>query len=198
MTKEQVLALFPEGTVSDEALEEIMKLKGLAVNKAVAGVKPAVDEAELKRLQEAAAAYEKLQEEGLPESEQLKKLIADTEKAKADFTKKANRLEAEKILLAAGVKLEESESLIEGIISEDLERTTTLASSLAKLLADQKEAVERATKQKLMDDTKTSGGGKGSSGKDSDLTEAEKIAGEIAERMTSSKKSTEAIMEKFV
>ena len=197
MTREDVKTKFPEAT--EEQITFLINLHHAGVDSVKASLKPPVDEAELKRLQDAAAEYEKLQSEGLTDTEKFNKMVAEAEKMKADYAKKSNRLEAEKVLLAAGVKLEENESLIEGIISEDLEKTTTLASSLAKLLADQKEAVEKATKQKLMDETPTPGGGKSDKkDKEPELTEAEKIAEEMAERKASSKEATEERLKNFM
>ena len=197
MTREQVLALFPEGGVSEETLNEIMKLKGLAVNEAIAGVKPPVDVAELERLRSIETEYEKQKQEGLTEAQKLQALIDETNRTKMDFTKRSNKLEAEKILLAAGLKLEDCESLIDGIVSENLETTTAMASGLAKLLANQKEAVKKATEIELMDKTKTPGGGSPGK-KDDELSEAEKAAEGIVERMASSKETSETIVNKFL
>ena len=197
MKREEVKAMFPDAT--EEQVTTLLNSFHAGVESARASVKPIIDPAELQRLQGIATEYEKLQQEGLSDPEKVEQAIAEAKKAEANFTKRFNRLEAEKVLLAAGVKLEENESLIEGIISEDLEKTTALASNLAKLLADQKEAVEKATKQKLMDETPTPGGGKSDKkDKEPELTEAERIAEEMAERMASSKKSTEEQLKNFM
>ena len=197
MTREDVKKMFPDAT--EEQVTAFLNAHHAGIESAKASVRPPVDEAELQRLLDLEKEYEKQKQEGLSESEKLQALIDEANKTKADFTTRSNRLEAEKILLQAGVDLEEYEELINGIVSDDLERTLTLAKGLATMVSKTKEATAQKTKEELMDKTTTPQGGAGKPDKDDKkLTEAEKVAEGIAKRKASSREVAGTILEKFV
>lgn len=161
MTREQVKELFPDAT--EEQITSLLNINGTDIT---AAKKNNVDPKVLKQLQEDSAAYKKLQEAGLTDEEKMKKALEDAAASKADFTKKSNRLDVEKILVAAGLTEEDYKDLIDGLVSEDAEASKALATNLANMLTKQKEAAVQKTKEELMDRTKGAGGAGGSDEED--------------------------------
>lgn len=159
MTREQVKELFPDAT--EEQITAILNINGTELTEAK---KKNVDPKVLKQLQEDSAAYKKLQEAGLTDEEKIQKALSDAEASRLDFQKKSNRLDVEKILVAAGLTEDDYKDLIDGLVSDDAEASKALATNLATMLTKQKEAAVQKTKEELMDGTKGAGGGTGGSG----------------------------------
>ena len=168
MTREDIKKQFPEAT--EEQITAILNINGADIE---TEKKKNIDPKELKQLREDSAAYKKLQDANLTDAEKIQKALDDAEASKLDFAKKSSRLEVEKILVAAGLTEEDYKDVIDGLVSEDAEASKTRATSLANLLKTQKEAVEKKTKEDLMDGTRTPGG---TGGDDDNKTQAEKIA----------------------
>jgi len=176
MTKEQIKEQFPDAT--EEQITAILNINGTDLS---AAKKNNVDPKVLKQLQEDSAAYKKLQEAGLTDEEKIQKALNDAAASKADFQKKSNRLDVEKILVGAGLTEDDYKDLIDGLVSEDAEASKTLATNLATMLTKQKEAAVQRTKEELMDGTKGGSGGTGNSGgggeeKPDDVKNAESIS----------------------
>lgn len=130
-------------------------------------------------------------EERLAESERIA-----NEKA-AEFAKKTNRLDAEKILLEAGLTSEDYEAFIDGIVSEDNEQTKTLATSLAGTFKSKNEAALQKAKQELLDAGGSGDeGGAGGSGGD-DKTEDVKFAEDIAKSFSSNNETSKSVFENY-
>lgn len=153
MTREQIKEQFPDAT--DEQITAILNINGTDIT---AAKKNNVDPKVLKQLQEDSAAYKKLQEAGLSDEEKIQKALDDAAASKADFQKKSNRLDVEKILVSAGLTEEDYKDIIDGLVSEDAEASKNLATSMSNMLTKQKEAAIQKTKEELMDRTKTPGG----------------------------------------
>ncbi|MDE7446157.1 MAG: hypothetical protein K2N15_10735 [Lachnospiraceae bacterium] len=154
MTREQIKEQFPDAT--EEQITAILNINGTDLTEAK---KENVDPKVLKQLQDDSAAYKKLQEAGLTDEEKIQKALDDAAASKIDFQKKSNRLEVEKILVAAGLTEDDYKDVIDGLVSEDAEKSKNLASNLATMLSKQKEAVVQKTKEELMDGTKGGNGG---------------------------------------
>ena len=175
MTREQIKEQFPEAT--EEQITAILNINGtdLAVAK-----KNNVDPKVLKQLQEDSAAYKKLQEANLTDAEKIQKALDDAAAAKADFARKSSRLDVEKILVGAGLKAEDYKELIEGLVTEDAEKSKVLATSLATMLGKQKEAAVQKTKEEMMDGTQTPGSDSGT--KEDEKTEDVKTKKELFQK----------------
>jgi hypothetical protein len=106
----------------------------------------------------------------------MQKALDDAKAAEADFKKQSSRLEVEKILVGAGLTEEDYKDMIDGLVSEDAEKSKALATSLSTMLSKQKEAAVQKTKEELMDGTKGGNGGSGGEGSGAEKTQAEKIA----------------------
>lgn len=167
MTREQIKEQFPDAT--EEQITAILNINGTDLAEAK---KKNVDPKVLKQLQDDSAAYKKLQEAGLTDEEKIQKALDDAAASKIDFQKKSNRLDVEKILVAAGLTEDDYKDVIDGLVSEDAEKSKNLATNLAAMLSKQKEAAVQKTKEELMDGTKGgNGGGADSSSGDDEKTD---------------------------
>lgn len=191
MTREDIKKQFPDAT--EEQITAILNINGTDVTNAK---KNNVDPKILKKLQEDSAAYAKLQEAGLTDEEKIQKALQEAKDSKIEFAKKSNRLDAEKILVGAGLTEEDYKDLIDGIVTDDAEVTKNMATNLASLISKQKDSAIQKTKEELMDGTNTPGGTGG--GGDDGETDAEKVAKEIAGNQKESIKATENILNSYL
>ena len=153
MTREQIKEQFPDAT--DEQITAILNINGTDIT---AAKKNNIDPKELKRLQGIEVEYKKLQDADLTDAEKIQKALKDAADSKKDYEKKVNKLDAEKILVAAGLTEEDYKDLIDGIVSEDAEATKTMATNFANLIKSQKESAVQKAKEEMMDGTNTPGG----------------------------------------
>ena len=188
MTREDIKKSFPDAT--EEQITAILNINGNDVKAWKDKKKKKADYDELVRK---AKEYDKLEEAGLTDEEKVQKALREAEDAKADFAKKTNRLDAEKILVAAGLAEEDYKDLIDGIVSDDADTTKSMATNLANLITKQKELAVQKTKEELMDGTNTPGGSGGGGGAD-DKTDAEKFAESLVKDKGSDAESAEDII----
>lgn len=157
------------------------------------------------KLKEKADQYDEAQR--LLEEEKQKNMTAEEKLAEAErvanekaseFAKKTNRLDAEKILLDAGLNSEDYQAFIDGIISEDNEQTKTLAKSLAETFKAKNEAALQKAKQELLDAGGAGDGGNtpGGSGGD-EKTEDVKFAEDIAKTFSSNNETSKSVFENY-
>ncbi len=99
----------------------------------------------------------KLEAEGLSGEEKLKQLQEAAEAAQRTFTIKSNRIDVEKVLLAAGLAETEYAPFIDAIVTEDAAASVAAATGIAKMLAAQKKATDAAVRKELLDKTPTPG-----------------------------------------
>lgn len=187
MTREDVKKQFPDAT--DEQIKAILDINGIDIEGAK---KNNVDPKELKRLQGIETEYNKLKDADLTDAEKIQNALAEAAASKAEFAKKSNRLDVEKILVGAGLTEEDYKDLIEGLVSEDADASKALATNLANMLTKQKEAAVQKTKEELMDGTQTPGSG--GDGGDDEKSTAEKIA----QKFYSGKKENNDILSHYV
>lgn len=166
MTREQIKEQFPDAT--DEQITAILNINGTDIT---AAKKNNIDPKELKRLQGIEVEYKKLQDADLTDAEKIQKALKDAADSKKDYEKKVNKLDAEKILVAAGLTEEDYKDLIDGIVSDNAEATKTMATNLATLIRNQKDSAIKKTKEELMDGTNTPGGSGGGGGNPDEKTD---------------------------
>lgn len=172
MTRDDIKKQFPDAT--EEQITALLNINGADIE---TEKKKNVDPKVLKQLQDDSAAYKKLQEANLTDAEKIQKALADAEAAKTEFTMRSNRLEVEKILVAAGLTAEDYEALIDTLVSDDAEKSQSAAKAFANLVSKQKEVAIQKTKEKMMDDTPTPGGdGGGEEDKTEDVKNMENIS----------------------
>lgn len=156
------------------------------------------------KLKEKADQYDEAQR--LLEEEKQKNMTAEEKLAEAErvanekaseFAKKANRLDAEKILLDTGLTSEDYEAFIDGIVSEDNEQTKALATSLAGTFKARNEAALQKAKQELLDaGVAGDEGGEGGAGGD-EKTEDVKFAEDIAKTFSSNNETSKSVFENY-
>lgn len=185
MTREDIKKQFPDAT--DEQITALLNINGTDIEGAK---KNNVDPKELKRLQGIETEYNKLKDADLTDAEKIQNALAEAAASKAEFAKKSNRLDVEKILVGAGLTEEDYKDLIDGLVSEDAEASKALATNLANMITKQNEAAVQKTKEELMDGTQTPGsGGNGGSGEDDKKTPDIEFAEKSAESQASADKS---------
>ena len=188
MTREQIKAQFPDAT--EEQITALLNINGSDIT---AAKKNNVDPKELKRLQDIETEYKKLEDANLTDAEKIQKALQDAENSKNEFAKKSSRLDVEKIFVAAGLTEDDYKDLIDGIVSEDAEKSKTMANGLVTMLTKQKEAAIQKTKEELMDGTGGSGGDGGAGGGGDDKSEDVKFADEIAAALSPDSKSAQDV-----
>ena len=193
MTREDIKKQFPDAT--EEQITALLNINGIDIEGAK---KNNVDPKVLKQLQDDSAAYKKLQEANLTDAEKIQKALDDATAAKAEFARKSSRLEVEKILVGAGLSEDDYKGLIDGLVTEDGEKSKALATSLATMLGKQKEAAVQKTKEELMDGTQTPGGDGGVGNKEKEKTEAEKFAEAYGKEAGESAKTSESIIGSYL
>ncbi|WP_394919012.1 hypothetical protein [uncultured Robinsoniella sp.] len=191
MTREQIKEQFPDAT--EDQITSILNINGgdLKVAK-----KNNIDPKELERLREIETEYSKLKDADLTDAEKIQKVLDEATATKVDYTKKSNRLEAEKILVGAGLTEEDYKDLLDGLVSEDCERTKSLSSSLASLLSKQKAATEQKVREDLMDATKTPGGSGSGNPKD-EKSEDVKFAEDVASSFGMDNKNSQSVFANY-
>lgn len=192
MTGEDIKKQFPDAT--EEQITALLNINGTDIEGAK---KNNVDPKVLKQLQEDSAAYKKLQEANLTDAEKIQKALQDAENSKNEFAKKSSRLDVEKIFVAAGLTEEDYKDLIDGIVSEDAEKSKTMANGLVAMLTKQKEVAIQKTKEELMDGTGGSGGDGGAGGGRDEKSEDVKFAESIAASFAVDGKSVQNVFENY-
>lgn len=188
MKREELLAL----GLTDEQVDKVMEQNGKDINNAK---KNNVDPKELKRLQDIDAEYQKLQDANLTDAEKIKKALEDAESVKKEFATKTNRLEVEKILVKAGLAEEDYKDLIEGIVTDDAERSTSLANGLATMLQGQIAKAKQKAEEDLLDKTPTPnpGGDQNDTKRDS-----ERIAESLAKAASGNGNDTKTVIGNYL
>lgn len=156
------------------------------------------------KLKEKADQYDEAQR--LLEEEKQKNMTAEEKLAEAErvanekaseFAKKTNRLDAEKILLDAGLTSEDYEAFIDGIVSEDNEQTKTLATSLAGTFKAKNEAALQKAKQELLDAGGVGDeGGAGGTGGDEKTADVEFAEG-VVKSFSSKNETSKSVFENY-
>lgn len=188
MTREQIREQFPEA--SEEQIKALLNINGADIT---AAKKNNIDPKVLKQLQEDSAAYKKLQDANLTDAEKIQKALKDAEDSKNEFARKSSKLDVEKIFVAAGLTEEDYKDLIDGIVSEDAEKSKTMANGMVAMLTKQKEAAIQKTKEELMDGTGGSGGNGGAGDGGDEKSEDVKFADEIAATLSPDSKSAQDV-----
>lgn len=154
MTREDIKKQFSEAT--EEQITAILNIHGTELSSAKQG---AIDPAELHRLQGIETKYKELEEADLTDAEKVQKALDDAKEAERKFNEQAARLEVEKIFVTANLKEDDYKEIIDGIVSDDAEKSKKLASSLVTTITAQTESAVQKTKEALMDGTLTPEGG---------------------------------------
>jgi len=146
MKRADILALFPDAT--EEQINSLMKTNGDDINNAKS--KLTADQEELARLKAIEEEFEKSKNASLSAEEKYNKLLKDAEKQKTDYAKELNKMKAENILVSAGMTAEDYKDLIDGLVSEDADKTTAMATNFANVVKAKSEAAGKAKEAELL------------------------------------------------
>lgn len=196
MTREDIKKQFPDAT--EEQISAILDINGGDIKTWKDKVPKKADYDELVRK---ATEFDKLQEADLTDAEKIKKALDDANATKSKYAKANNRLEVEKILMVAGMKPEEYEEFIDGLVSEDEEASKKVAQGIADNFAAVKESTEKAVKSELLKNMPGLDGkddDQNDDGKGGQESEAEKVAKTIAETSKAASDSSKAVLDSYL
>jgi transketolase len=146
MKRAELLALFPDAT--EEQINSLMKINGEDINNAKA--KLTADQEELARLKAIEEEFEKSKNASLSAEEKYNKLLKDAEKQKTEYAKELNKMKAENILVGAGLTADDYKDILDGFVSEDADKTTSLATNFANVVKAKTEAAGKAKEAELL------------------------------------------------
>lgn len=198
MTREELKEIMPD--ITDEQITAFLNKHHEELN-ASADEKLKNAKAALADATKARKTAEKelkgLKESHLSDDEKLQKALEEAEASKADYAKKLNRLEVEKMFVDAGIASEYYEPIIESVVTDDAEASKKLAGSFVDVMKSQKEATEKALREELSIAPKPHAAG-GNEGGDDDvkptLTAAEQVAQKLAQQNSQNVKSAKSAL----
>lgn len=99
--------------------------------------------------------YEQFKQTKMTEEEKKTELAKKQEEANQKMTLEFSRMKAENIFAKSGFKEEDYSSILDTIVSTDIEKTKTLAETFCNTLVKQKENIEKQVKENIVKGTKT-------------------------------------------
>ena len=164
MKRDEIKALIPG--ITDEQLNALMDANGADVNAARSNAQAATAglQEQLTKLQGELSAAQAKAQESMTQEEKLQAMMAETERAQHEFAVKSNRLDAIGIFQTAGLTAEQTEPLLEFVVSADSERTAAASNAVAAMLKSQREAAVETAKAELLRDNPKPSGAPGSEG----------------------------------
>lgn len=164
MKREDIKKLFPDAT--DEQIQQIMDANGADIEnaKAKAKAKADADQAEIQRLKDIEAAADELKRQQMTAEQRAEAAEKAATDKMREFTVKSNRVDVEKLFVGAGLKTDDYAPILDGIVGEDLKKSTDIAGSFISILNATKEATEKAVRKEVLGEvTPPAGGGTGKS-----------------------------------
>lgn len=178
MTREDVKGIFPNA--SDEEITEFLNKHNGEIATAKAGK---IKADELKILREKAKKYDDYEADKLSVEEKAKKVLKEAEDAKREGLKLLNKSKAIQEFSNAGFKEDDYKDIINGIVSDDEEKTVNTAKSFVSVMSKQKSDMEAQFKEQYLKNIhKPQGGGIGDEPK---KTEAENLAESLSKSSAS-------------
>lgn len=199
MTREELKEIMPD--ITDEQITAFLNKHHEELNASadekLKNAKAALADA-TKARKTAEKELKELKESHLSDDEKLQKALEEAEASKADYAKKLNRLEVEKLFVDAGITSEYYEPIIDSVVTDDAEASKKLAGSFVDVMKSQKEATEKALREELSiapnphaARRKDDDGGDG--GKPA-LTAAEQVAQKLAQQNSQNVKSAKSAL----
>lgn len=198
MTREELKEIMPD--ITDEQITAFLNKHHEELNASadekLKNAKAALADA-TKARKTAEKELKELKESHLSDDEKLQKALEEAEASKADYAKKLNRLEVEKLFVDAGITSEYYEPIIDSVVTDDAEASKKLAGSFVDVMKSQKEATEKALREELSIAPKPhAAGGKvdGGDGGKPALTAAEQVAQKLAQQNSQNVKSAKSAL----
>nr|DAE93788.1 MAG TPA: Major head protein [Caudoviricetes sp.]DAV24628.1 MAG TPA: Major head protein [Caudoviricetes sp.] len=198
MTREELKEIMPD--ITDEQITAFLNKHHEELNASadekLKNAKAALADA-TKARKTAEKELKELKESHLSDDEKLQKALEEAEASKADYAKKLNRLEVEKLFVDAGITSEYYEPIIDSVVTDDAEASKKLAGSFVDVMKSQKEATEKALREELSIAPKphAAGGNEGGNeGGKPALTAAEQVAQKLAQQNSQNVKSAKSAL----
>ena len=198
MTREELKEIMPD--ITDEQITAFLNKHHEELNASadekLKNAKAALADA-TKARKTAEKELKELKESHLSDDEKLQKALEEAEASKADYAKKLNRLEVEKLFVDAGITSEYYGPIIDSVVTDDAEASKKLAGSFVDVMKSQKEATEKALREELSIAPKphAAGGNEGGNeGGKPALTAAEQVAQKLAQQNSQNVKSAKSAL----
>lgn len=107
----------------------------------------------LSELSKATKRIKELEEAGMTSEEKAKAAVELANEKAKEYTVKLNRLDVEKMFVKTGLGENEYNSILDGIVSEDLETSKKLATSILATIESKITATDKAVRAELMKST---------------------------------------------
>lgn len=201
MTRDEIKEMMPD--ITDEQITAFLNKHHEELN-ASADEKLKAAKTALAEVTKAKKAAEKelkdLKDSHMSEDEKLQRALAEAESSKAEYAKKLNRLDVEKMFVEAGIASEFYESVMDSIVSDDAEASKKTAESFVKVMRSQKEATEKAVREQLSIAPKphTAGENEQDDTTGKNLTEAQKMAQQLALANSQNAKNAKDVLGYYV
>ena len=153
MTRESLRAL---GITDEKMLDDVLALRGAEINEATARenqIRKDLEEAtnKAKNVDDLTAKLKELEIKHMTAEELQAKKIQDAEIAQRKYEKLSNKIEAQKILMEAGMTAGDTlERILDKISTDNLEATIEGANVVAEMLKATRESTEKAVKADLL------------------------------------------------
>ena len=105
-------------------------------------------------LKAASDELEKIKLANMDSEQLLQHKLSEAEAIRKDFEKRTNRLEAERLLVQAGLSADVYSGLLDHSVSDDREGTIALVNGFVNVLAKEKEVAINKAKEELINSTK--------------------------------------------
>lgn len=102
-----------------------------------------------------------MKDASMSDDEKVQAALAAADAKEKEFSAKLNRLEAEKLFVAAGLTQDDYADVLDDIVSEDTEKTMKRAQNTLALITGQRTAAEKALRAELMRGTPKPPAGQG-------------------------------------
>lgn len=178
MNIEQLKKIFPDATE-----EQLKKLTALSDSE--------ISPEELQTLRDKAKKFDDSEADKLTNEEKMKKALADAEKSKSENAKILNRTKAESVFAKSGLSEGDYSDLIDGIVSEDEEKTLKLANAIATIVMNKISETETNLKAKQQEETPPPSGGDDSDNEETSV--AEKLARKIGKDKSETEKNSRKV-----
>lgn len=139
---------------------------------------------------------DELEQQGMTESEKSVKALEEAQKEIANLKRSNVTSEVKAILNGAGLKEEDYRDFLPGLVTDDMDKSKTMAEALVKTLSANAENAVKQSQKDDLDNTGTPDGGTES--KDDEKSEAEKFAEAYGKAAGEASKTAEAITKSYL
>ena len=146
MKKEDLIAM----GLTEEQADKVLAENGKSINKLKTQL--ANKDIEINELKDKADELDTIKQSQLTDEQKLQEALDAAKENEIKFKKQLSKLEAEKILVNAGLKEDDYKDFIDNVINEDLDITRNIANGFANVISAKIEATEARVKENILKD----------------------------------------------